>query len=53
MKKQLDYANRKKIPFVVLVGENEMKEGKMTLKEMQTGEQHTLTFEQLIEKIAK
>ena len=53
MKKQLDYANRKRIPFVVLVGENEMKEGKLTLKDMITGEQSTLTWEEVREKIAK
>jgi len=53
MKKQLDYANKKNIPFVVLVGENEMKENKLTLKNMETGEQDTITFEQLKNKIAK
>jgi histidyl-tRNA synthetase len=53
MKKQLDYANRKKIPYVVLIGENEMKEGKLTLKNMQTGEQNTLAWEQLKEKLMK
>lgn len=51
MKKQLDYANRKNIPYVVLVGENEMKDGKLTLKDMQTGEQITLVWEQLKEKL--
>jgi len=51
LKKQLDYANRKNIPFVVLVGENEMKEGMLTLKDMQTGEQKTVTWEQLKEKL--
>ncbi len=51
LKKQLDYANRKKIPFVVLVGENEMKEGRLTMKDMQTGEQTTLTWEQLKDKL--
>jgi histidyl-tRNA synthetase len=53
LKKQLDYANRKKIPFVVLVGENEMKEGRLTLKDMTTGEQGLMTLEQVKEKIAK
>ncbi|TRZ73668.1 MAG: histidine--tRNA ligase [Bacteroidetes bacterium] len=52
LKKQLDYANRKKIPFVVLVGENEMKEGRLTIKDMHTGEQETLTWEQLKDKLA-
>lgn len=39
MKKQMSYANAKGIPFVVLVGENEMKENKVMLKNMMTGEQ--------------
>jgi histidyl-tRNA synthetase len=51
MKKQLDYANRKKIPYVVLIGENEMKEGKVKLKDMKTGEQSTLAWEQLKDKL--
>jgi histidyl-tRNA synthetase len=53
LKKQLDYANRKKIPYTVLVGENEMKEGMLTLKDMQTGEQKLMTLEQVKEKMAK
>jgi histidyl-tRNA synthetase len=51
LKKQLDYANRKNIPYVVLVGENEMKENRLTLKNMNTGEQSTLTWEELKEKL--
>lgn len=39
MKKQMTYADRKKIPFVALVGENEIKEGTVSLKNMATGEQ--------------
>jgi histidyl-tRNA synthetase len=53
MKKQLDYANRKKIPYVILVGENEMKEGKLTFKDMRTGEQSTLAWEQIKDKLMK
>ncbi len=49
MKKQMSYANSKKIPFVVLVGENEMKEQKLTLKNMQTGEQNLLTVQKLVD----
>ena len=49
MKKQMSYANAKQIPFVALAGENEMAEGKLTLKNMLTGEQQLLTPEQLIE----
>ncbi len=48
MKKQMQYANQKQIPFVVLVGETEMQEGKLTLKNMTTGEQSLLTADELI-----
>jgi histidyl-tRNA synthetase len=51
IKKQLDYANRKNIPYVILVGENEMKEGKLTLKDMQTGEQSLLSWKELKDKL--
>ncbi|MDE6688910.1 MAG: ATP phosphoribosyltransferase regulatory subunit, partial [Prevotella sp.] len=51
MKKQMAYANAKQIPFVVLAGENEMIEGKVTLKNMTTGEQAMLTKEELINTI--
>ena len=51
MKKQMSYANAKQIPFVALAGENEMTEGKLTLKNMLTGEQQLLTPEQLIETV--
>lgn len=51
MKKQMSYANAKKIPYVVLAGENEMAEGKLTLKVMETGEQLQLTPEELLNKI--
>lgn len=50
MKKQMNYANAKQIPFVVIAGENEIKEGKLTLKDMLTGEQSLLTKEELIAK---
>ncbi|MBQ3360993.1 MAG: histidine--tRNA ligase, partial [Prevotella sp.] len=43
MKKQMSYANAKQIPFVVLAGENEMTAGKVTLKNMETGEQSVLS----------
>ena len=48
MKKQMSYANAKQIPFVVLAGENEMAEGKLTLKNMLSGEQQLVTVEELI-----
>ena len=51
MKKQMNYANAKGIPFVALVGENELNEGKVTLKDMATGEQRLLTPDELIEAL--
>lgn len=51
MKKQMGYANNKAIPFVVIVGENEMNEGKLTLKNMTTGEQSLVTPDELIDAI--
>ena len=48
MKKQMSYANAKQIPFVVLAGENEMAEGKLTLKNMLSGDQQLVTIEELI-----
>ncbi|TWV09868.1 histidine--tRNA ligase [Bacteroidaceae bacterium HV4-6-C5C] len=51
MKKQMSYANAKSIPFVALVGENEMNEGKITLKNMESGEQTLVTTDELISLI--
>ena len=51
MKKQMSYANAKQIPFVVLAGENEMNAGKVTLKNMTTGEQSVLSEDELIERL--
>ena len=51
MKKQMSYANAKQIPFVALAGENEMAEGKFTLKNMSTGEQQLLSGEEIIKLI--
>ena len=48
MKKQMGYANDKQIPFVAIVGENEMNEGKLTLKNMATGEQSLVTPDELL-----
>lgn len=49
MKKQMGYADTKKIPFVAIVGETEMEEGKINLKNMITGEQKPATLEELID----
>ena len=51
MKKQMAYANAHHVPFVDLVGEQEMAEGKVALKDMNTGEQTSLTLEELIGRI--
>ena len=51
MKKQMGYANSKAIPFVALVGENEMNEGKVTLKNMETGEQKMVTPQELVSEL--
>ena len=48
MKKQMSYANAKQIPFVALAGENEMAAGKLTLKNMLSGEQQLLNIEEII-----
>ena len=53
MKKQMSYANAKHIPYVALTGENEIKEGKVTLKNMETGEQQLVTPDELIEIICR
>ena len=51
MKKQMGYADEKKIPYVALVGENEMAENKINLKNMSSGEQKPVTAEELIEML--
>jgi histidyl-tRNA synthetase len=51
MKKQMGYADSKKIPYVAIVGSDEMAAGKVMLKNMLTGEQHLLTLEELINQL--
>lgn len=51
MKKQMSYADDKKIPFVAIVGGNEMETNTVMLKEMATGEQKQVTLEELIVRI--
>jgi len=48
MKKQMNYANRRNIPFVVLVGDNEMEANTYTLKDMEKGSQDSVSIEELI-----
>jgi histidyl-tRNA synthetase len=49
MKKQMSYANSHSIPFVAIIGEQEMNDGTITLKNMTTGEQKSVTTENLKE----
>jgi histidyl-tRNA synthetase len=51
MKKQMGYADDKKIPFVVIVGGDEMQSGQLSLKDMQSGEQVKITIDEIIKKI--
>ena len=51
MKNQMSYANAKQIPYVVLAGENEMEQGKITLKNMITGEQQLVTPDEFLQTI--
>ncbi|MDT8411196.1 MAG: histidine--tRNA ligase [Vicingaceae bacterium] len=53
LKKQMTFANNKNINYVVLVGSDEMASGKLTVKNMQTGEQHAFTIEELIQELKK
>ena len=51
LKKQLDYADRKNIPFVVLIGSDEIKSGLFSLKNMKSGEQQKVSIAEMIEII--
>ena len=48
MKKQMEYANRRGIPYVVIIGSNELERKVATLKDMRSGEQRELSFEELV-----
>jgi histidyl-tRNA synthetase len=52
MKKQMSYADNKRIPFVAIVGETEMNENKVMLKDMKSGEQNLVSLEEVIAKLA-
>ncbi len=47
MKKQMEYANRRGVPFVAILGSEELAAGKVTLKNMNSGEQQSLLFDEL------
>ena len=49
VKKQMDYANRRGVPYVCLIGPDEMESGVLTLKNMATGEQEKVNLEKVIE----
>ena len=51
MKKQMEYANRRAVPFVAFVGESEINDGTVTLKDMQAGTQETMSIDALIERL--
>jgi histidyl-tRNA synthetase len=53
MQKQMKYANDKKVQFVALVGEEELKKSTLLLKNMETGDQEEMILEQLIQKLKK
>jgi histidyl-tRNA synthetase len=53
MKKQMAYANTAGVPFVAMVGESEMAEGKMALKNMESGEQLTVTAAEAVEIVKR
>lgn len=48
LKKQLDYANKKKIPYVIVIGPDEMKSGDLTFRNMKTGAQQKLTLDEIL-----
>lgn len=51
IKKQLDYANNKNIPYVVVIGSDEMQSGLLTFKNMETGEQQKLSAEAIVKAV--
>ena len=51
MKKQMQYADKKSVKFVVMIGEEELNSGKLTLKNMESGTQDALVFEELATKL--
>lgn len=53
MKKQLDYANKKEVPFALVIGSEEISSGQIAVKDLRTGEQEKLYLEQILEKLRK
>lgn len=52
MKKQMEYANRRGIPYVVIVGSQEIESGAATIKEMRSGDQRQVPFAELVQALA-
>lgn len=52
LKKQFAYADGRKIPFVIVAGEDEIKAGKLTLKDLSSGQQESLSFEEVLARLA-
>ena len=52
MKKQMTYANNKGVQFVIMVGEDEMKSGILSVKNMESGEQSNLNISDLIKQLS-
>ncbi|MEM8908992.1 MAG: His/Gly/Thr/Pro-type tRNA ligase C-terminal domain-containing protein, partial [Bacteroidota bacterium] len=52
LKKQMKYANARQVPQVVLIGSQEMESGLLTVKNMETGTQESLSLEQIIERLS-
>lgn len=53
LKKQLDYANKKMIAYVLVIGPEEMKHGEITCKNMESGDQEKLSIEKIIAKLKR
>ena len=51
MKKQMKYANDRQVPYVIVIGSDEVESGMLGLKNMKMGEQEKLTADQIIEKL--
>ena len=51
MKKQMKFADSKKVPYVAIIGDEELKEDKVMLKDMNTGEQEALSMDELVAKL--
>ncbi len=52
MKKQMEHANRRAIPFVAIVGSDELARREVTLKDMRSGEQRSVPFDELVGALA-